>query len=108
MGYFQGATEEWKKTYPDQSVDYPDGGFVVVAGTLGPSVGVFTGCALSCVLLLAARRHFLGGELGATRHLRTPAQHVWLPCGSSTSACRYILKYSESTGLPVLRSRPTN
>jgi len=62
--YFQGATEEWKEAYPDQSVDYPDGGFVVVAGTLGPCVAVFTGCALSCLLLLAGRRHFFGGELG--------------------------------------------
>jgi len=39
-------------------------GFAVPAGDLGFSVGVFTFSALCCLLLLAARRKFLGCELG--------------------------------------------
>jgi len=38
--------------------------FVVNAGTLGPSVGVFCGCAVACIGLLLIRRWTLGAELG--------------------------------------------
>jgi len=38
--------------------------FVVEAGALGPSVGVFCGCAVACIGLLLVRRWTLGAELG--------------------------------------------
>jgi solute carrier family 8 (sodium/calcium exchanger) len=38
--------------------------FRVDAGSLGPSVGVFCGCACTCIALLLVRRWTLGGELG--------------------------------------------
>jgi solute carrier family 8 (sodium/calcium exchanger) len=41
-----------------------DDKFVVNAGTLGPSVGVFCGCAGACISLLLVRRWTLGAELG--------------------------------------------
>jgi len=40
------------------------GEFVVDAGSLGPSVGIFCGCAACCIVLLLARRVLLGAELG--------------------------------------------
>jgi solute carrier family 8 (sodium/calcium exchanger) len=42
-----------------------DGGeFQVDAGSLGPMVAVFCGCAFSCIALLLVRRWALGAELG--------------------------------------------
>lgn len=38
--------------------------FVVLAGSLGPSVSIFCLCALACVALLMYRRKTIGGELG--------------------------------------------
>lgn len=38
--------------------------FVVKAGTLAPSVGIFSACAFTCVSLLYFRRRMFGGELG--------------------------------------------
>jgi hypothetical protein len=38
--------------------------FVVLAGSLGPSVSIFCVCALICVALLMYRRKTIGGELG--------------------------------------------
>jgi solute carrier family 8 (sodium/calcium exchanger) len=38
--------------------------FVVKAGSLGPSVGVFCGCAVCCIALLMIRRWTVGAELG--------------------------------------------
>uniref|UniRef100_A0A7S4LQM0 Calx-beta domain-containing protein n=1 Tax=Oxyrrhis marina TaxID=2969 RepID=A0A7S4LQM0_OXYMA len=46
---------------------YPDGGFMVPAGNLGFSVGVFTTCALLCIAGLVVRRKLFGGELGGPR-----------------------------------------
>jgi solute carrier family 8 (sodium/calcium exchanger) len=59
-------TELWLSRYPSVAKDYPgEGGkFVVIGGSLGFSVGVFTGCALVCVAILCLRRRFVGGELG--------------------------------------------
>jgi len=45
-------------------VDYPTGGFIVLAGDLGFSVTVFTCCSVACMLTLALRRKYLGAELG--------------------------------------------
>jgi len=38
--------------------------FEVDAGSLGPSVAVFCGCALACIALLLVRRWVVGAELG--------------------------------------------
>ena len=50
---------------------YPGGGFAVPAGDLGFSVGVFVGCALVCIAVLAVRRSLVGDllSLGAQRAL---------------------------------------
>mmetsp|Transcript_72802 Transcript_72802/g.213556 ORF Transcript_72802/g.213556 Transcript_72802/m.213556 type:complete len:1035 (-) Transcript_72802:174-3278(-) len=46
---------------------YPEGGFMVPAGTLGASVTVFSSCAVTCLALLAFRRFTYGGELGGPK-----------------------------------------
>lgn len=50
---------------------YPDGGFIVPAGPLVFSVGVFTVGALITVLLLFVRRKTYGGELGGPQFAQT-------------------------------------
>jgi len=61
---------DWAKKYRDDvsfDVDlYPDAAFVVVGGSLGFSVTVFTGCALACIAVLIIRRRVpsIGAELG--------------------------------------------
>ncbi|KAL1503577.1 hypothetical protein AB1Y20_012055 [Prymnesium parvum] len=56
----------WRARYSKESWYSPDMkvGFAVPAGDLGFSVAVFSTCAIICLALLAARRHFLGFELG--------------------------------------------
>lgn len=71
----RGATKEWQdriykgKTYKELGfVDtYPEGGFLVPAGSLGFSVLVFVACALTCIGLLIFRRFKYGGELGGPK-----------------------------------------
>lgn len=56
------------KTYKNQFMDrYPDGGFLVPAGSLSFSVSVFCACAISCLILLLIRRLRYGGELGGPK-----------------------------------------
>jgi len=69
-----GANSQWRKhmhqgaTFETRFLpDYPNGGFMVPAGTLSFSVGVFTVCALLCILLLCVRRKLYGGELGGPK-----------------------------------------
>eukprot|EP00929_Paragymnodinium_shiwhaense_P030752 TRINITY_DN17373_c0_g1_i1.p1 TRINITY_DN17373_c0_g1~~TRINITY_DN17373_c0_g1_i1.p1 ORF type:complete len:939 (+),score=241.48 TRINITY_DN17373_c0_g1_i1:62-2878(+) len=68
-----GRTEAWDfrmhqgQTYKELFPQYPEGGFMVPAGALGFSVGVFTCCAVLCLLLLFVRRMVYGGELGGPR-----------------------------------------
>lgn len=71
--YVKGPNAEWKsKRYKNTTYGekfgkadmYPDGGFMVPAGSLGLSVAVFTACALLCVALLLFRRKRYGCELG--------------------------------------------
>jgi solute carrier family 8 (sodium/calcium exchanger) len=50
---------------------YPDGGFIVPAGSLVFSVMVFTVCALTCVFILILRRNAYGGELGGPKAAQT-------------------------------------
>mmetsp|Transcript_100569 Transcript_100569/g.260356 ORF Transcript_100569/g.260356 Transcript_100569/m.260356 type:complete len:959 (+) Transcript_100569:183-3059(+) len=60
----KGPTQEWRNKYPTQAREYPDGGFVVEAGTLGFSVLIFCSVALICLTTLRLRRLRFGGELG--------------------------------------------
>merc|ERR1712183_1059493 len=67
----QGRTPEWNRhKYKGDRYDekwgstYPDGGFLMPAGSLSFSVTVFTVCALTCLALLVWRRFKYGGELG--------------------------------------------
>jgi solute carrier family 8 (sodium/calcium exchanger) len=86
--HMQGATDEWKKMKaPDGSGEtyltqwgmagcksgncYPDGGFLVPAGSLGFSVGVFSSCAIICLMLLVLMRCLYGGELGGPKGAQT-------------------------------------
>mmetsp|Transcript_37882 Transcript_37882/g.119441 ORF Transcript_37882/g.119441 Transcript_37882/m.119441 type:complete len:762 (+) Transcript_37882:76-2361(+) len=58
---------EWHGRYPEEAKRYPGGGFIVKADGLGLSVGVFCACSVLCLLTLAARRKFLGAELGGDK-----------------------------------------
>jgi solute carrier family 8 (sodium/calcium exchanger) len=70
--FLEGATPEWQQKYSAESVvvDYPDGGFVVIAGDLGFSVIVFSICAITTIGILVARRKVAGGELGGPAGLQ--------------------------------------
>jgi len=46
---------------------YPEGGFMVPAGSLGYSVGWFSGLAVVCLLFLTLRRKVHKGELGGPK-----------------------------------------
>jgi solute carrier family 8 (sodium/calcium exchanger) len=70
----QGRTEEWdnhmhngKRYATEWGSTYPEGGFLMPAGSLGFSVSVFTACALACLVLLFIRRTLYGGELGGPK-----------------------------------------
>eukprot|EP00931_Biecheleriopsis_adriatica_P103484 TRINITY_DN78309_c0_g1_i1.p1 TRINITY_DN78309_c0_g1~~TRINITY_DN78309_c0_g1_i1.p1 ORF type:complete len:826 (-),score=159.09 TRINITY_DN78309_c0_g1_i1:104-2581(-) len=66
---FSGADDEWNRRWLDKDFikGWEKGAFVVEAGGLAFSVGVFSACAFSCVTLLAIRRKAFGGELGGPR-----------------------------------------
>lgn len=75
MGAFywdsSGRTEEWDRrfwkgsTYKELWGDtYPNGGFLVPAGSLSFSVTVFVVTAVTCIAILIWRRMRYGGELG--------------------------------------------
>lgn len=65
--------DEWYQRGDDMGwpaqvkVDFPNGAFVVPAGNLGSSVGVFCGCAVTCIGILMARRVVFGAELGGPK-----------------------------------------
>lgn len=75
----EGPTQIWKdftsqgQRYEDLYPEYmlSGGGFIVPAGSLALSVAVFTGCAMSCLMILAWRRHKYGGELGGPKFAQT-------------------------------------
>jgi len=69
-----GVNSEWKdrrwdgRRYEELYLPmYPEGGFIVPAGSLSASVAVFSTCAALCIGLLALRRRFCGGELGGPK-----------------------------------------
>mmetsp|Transcript_137900 Transcript_137900/g.344236 ORF Transcript_137900/g.344236 Transcript_137900/m.344236 type:complete len:1359 (+) Transcript_137900:128-4204(+) len=71
----EGITPEWReRTWKGQTFqklfesEYPEGGFIVPAESLGFSVLVFTACALVAIALLVLRRKAYGGELGGPKH----------------------------------------
>jgi len=71
----EGIIPEWRertwkgKTFQELfEPQYPEGGFMVPADSLGFSVLVFTACALLAIALLVFRRRAYGGELGGPRH----------------------------------------
>eukprot|EP00451_Oxyrrhis_marina_P009448 CAMPEP_0204309868 /NCGR_PEP_ID=MMETSP0469-20131031/1363_1 /ASSEMBLY_ACC=CAM_ASM_000384 /TAXON_ID=2969 /ORGANISM="Oxyrrhis marina" /LENGTH=934 /DNA_ID=CAMNT_0051289551 /DNA_START=25 /DNA_END=2829 /DNA_ORIENTATION=- len=77
--------DEWlthrvgKKTYAEEYLGkYPDGGFMVPAGSLAFSVAVFTTCAVLCIALLLLRRAFCGGELGGPSPQREVSAGIML------------------------------
>uniref|UniRef100_A0A7S4QGX4 Calx-beta domain-containing protein n=1 Tax=Alexandrium monilatum TaxID=311494 RepID=A0A7S4QGX4_9DINO len=55
---------EWYERYPELVQRYPQGGFIVKSDGLGLSVGVFSGCCVLCLGILALRRQVYGAELG--------------------------------------------
>lgn len=60
-------------------LEYPNGSFVVPAGSLGFSVSVFTGCALLALATLSIRRRVCGAELGGPRGMAI-ASGVFFVC----------------------------
>jgi len=48
----------------DIDSQWDKGAFVVLAGSLSISVAIYSACAVICIMLLALRRKFFGGELG--------------------------------------------
>jgi len=64
-------SEEWFLRYPDIAIDYPNGAFVVRAGSLTFSVFVFSCCAVTCLSGLLLRRKLFGGELGGGKISKT-------------------------------------
>jgi len=72
-----GYTPEWQERGEEMGwwFDQPhvrsgaptEASFVVVGGTLGPSVSVFCVLAALCILTLVLRRKYLGGELGGDK-----------------------------------------
>jgi len=71
----QGRTTQWNRRYFNGK-NYaehwghlcPDGCFLVPAGSLSVSVSIFSGVAITCILILVTRRRWYGGELGGPRH----------------------------------------
>lgn len=59
-----GPTDEWRARYPDMVSLYPDGAFVVRAGTLAFTIAVFFGCCVIGLGIIFFRRAKYGAELG--------------------------------------------
>jgi len=67
-----GRTSEWDERYATDddialAIRQGHGSFIVKAGDLGYSVGIFMGGASVCLLILTLRRRHLKGELGGPR-----------------------------------------
>jgi len=59
-----GSTAQWRAKYPTIAPNYPDGGFVVVAGDLVYSVSVFCLTAFCAIGTILYRRKAFKAELG--------------------------------------------
>ena len=66
-----GATPEWLSYYPALALEYPQGGFVVCAGSLAFSVVVYTCVAILTIGCILCRRFCLhpAAELGGDKKL---------------------------------------
>jgi solute carrier family 8 (sodium/calcium exchanger) len=66
-----GATDDWKRHYPGFVDEYPNGGFVVCAGSLAFSVVVYTCVAILTIGCILARRFLLNpsAELGGDKKI---------------------------------------
>mmetsp|Transcript_66638 Transcript_66638/g.104157 ORF Transcript_66638/g.104157 Transcript_66638/m.104157 type:complete len:986 (+) Transcript_66638:60-3017(+) len=62
--HINGIDDEWLTRYPEIALDYPDGGFVVIAGDLVFSVIVFTIASLAALAVIMYRRRTFKAELG--------------------------------------------
>lgn len=71
-----GIDKDWLDAYSPYLEQYPEGGFIVEAGNLGFSVGVFLACACTCLAILGARRKFCGGELGGPQRSKVASAVV--------------------------------
>jgi len=76
-----GPNDEWRQKTPlDIQVDYnPDAVYVLIADSLGFSVGVFTACAVTAIGALCIRRSLYKGELGGP-YVPKVATSVFLVC----------------------------
>jgi len=72
-----GATEEWKLKYPDISKTHGNGAFVIQgAEDLQFSVTVYVSVVTVAIVLLRARRLYIGGELGGPEHTKLASSAV--------------------------------
>lgn len=64
--WVNGQSQEWRERAPDHVLKKydQDAAFVLEAGALSFSVGVFTVCAVCTMMALLLRRKLFGGELG--------------------------------------------
>lgn len=66
--FTQDPVKDWAERYPTVAADYKgEVHFVVMGGSLGFSVGVFSSFALLTIGILMLRRRAFGGELGGPR-----------------------------------------
>jgi len=90
----KGPTAEWRSNYPDLSRKYPDGGYVVCAGSLAFSVTVFTIVAIIALSVILLRRFLLNPsqELGGSK-----------PLGYASAFC-FLILYTIYLILSILRA----
>lgn len=65
-----GPNDKWRNMYtndPDVPDRFRSGAYILKAGNLGFSVGIFCGCATTALIVLYVRRIYCGGELGGPR-----------------------------------------
>lgn len=61
-----GPTPKWIARYPELSKTYPEGGFIVRAGSLAFTVAVFFGTCIISLAIIFYRRKVFGAELGGS------------------------------------------
>jgi len=61
-----GASDEYIARHPDIVTRYPNGAFIVEAGSLSFSVIIFSCTSVICLAVMRLKRHWNGGELGGS------------------------------------------
>jgi solute carrier family 8 (sodium/calcium exchanger) len=74
--------------------------FIVKAGSLAPSVLIFSCCAVFCVLLLCVRRRVFGGELGGPKR--------WAHLTSAVLACVWVFYVCLASYFAIKETNRTN